>query len=498
MYSSELPGGGKNMDAPAMTAKELPLYEKLAETIRQQIDAGSFNAGERIPSVRESSQARRLSMTTVLQAYRLLEDQGVLEARPQSGYYVRPRPSGHHPEPELSAPSLDPVNFSMADLYDRLVRDSRDPALAQLGVAHAAADLLPTAKLNRLIAAAARESGQYATVCGIPEGCEELRVQIAQRAFRIGSNVGPQDLLITNGCMEAINLALRAICRPGDLVAIESPTFFGILQVLAAQGLQVIEIPTHHRTGVNLEALRFALDHHPIKACLFILNFNNPLGSCMPDENKEELVKLLAQREIPLIEDDLCGDLYFCGQRPKAAQAYDQKGLVLYCSSFSKDISPNSRVGWLAPGKFMQQVRYLKLTLNLGTAIVPQLAIARLLASGGYDYHLRKIRRAYEQKVAQMSQSILRYFPCGTRLTEPNGGFVLWVQLPETVDALELYDLALKHNITLAPGHMFSPTQKYRNFIRLNAAYWSYETDRTVQQVGELAQRLAARKTKKK
>jgi DNA-binding transcriptional MocR family regulator len=486
------------MDAPALTAKDLPLYEKLAETIRQQIEAGSFHAGQRIPSVRESSLNRRLSMTTVLQAYRLLEDQGLLEARPQSGYYVRPRATGHHPEPELSAPSLDPTHISMADLYDRLVRDSGDPALAQLGVARPAPELLPTPKLNRLIAAAARDNDKYANVCGIPEGCEELRVQIAQRAFRNGSTLSPQDLLITNGCIEAINLALRAVCRPGDLVAIESPTYFGILQVLAAQGLKVIEIPTHHRTGVSLEALRFALYHHPIKACLFVLNFNNPLGSCVPDEAKEELVKLLARRDIPLIEDDLCGDLYFNGQRPKAAQAFDQKGLVLYCSSFSKDISPNYRVGWLAPGKFMKSARYLKLTLNLGTAILPQLAIAGFMAGGGYDYHLRKIRRAYQQKVAQMSQSVLRSFPDGTRLTEPNGGFVLWVQLPTTVDALELYDLALKHNITLAPGHMFSPTQKYRNFIRLNAAYWSYETDGTVQKLGDLVQGLAARKSRKK
>jgi DNA-binding transcriptional MocR family regulator len=485
------------MEAPALTVKDATLYEKLAETIRQQIEAGTFNAGERIPSVRESSLGRGLSMTTVLQAYRLLEDQGVLEARPQSGYYVRARPTGRCVEPELSTPSLDPTRISMADLYDRLVRDSRDPALAQLGVARPAPELLPTAKLNRLVAAAARENDRYANVCGIPEGCEELRVQITQRAFRMGVNLSPQDLIITNGCIEAINLALRAVCRPGDLVAIESPTYFGILQVLAAQGLKVIEIPTHHRTGVSLEALRDALDHHPIRACLFVLNYNNPLGSCMPDEAKAELVKLLARREIPLIEDDLCGDLYFTGARPKAAQAFDQKGLVLYCSSFSKDISPNYRVGWLSPGKFLKQTHYLKLTLNLGTAILPQLAIARFLASGGYDYHLRKIRRAYQQKVAQMSQSVLRHFPGGTRLTEPNGGFVLWVQLPKTVDALEVYELALKRNITLAPGHMFSPTQKYRNFIRLNAAYWSYETDRTVQQVGEIVQDLTARKSRK-
>ena len=485
------------MEQTAPITQEGTLYEKLAEAIRQQIDAGSFRAGERIPSVRESSQGRGLSMTTVLQAYRLLEDQGVLEARPQSGYYVRPRPSGRPPEPELSAPPLDPTRISMADLYDRLSRDARDPTLAQLGVALPAPELLPTAQLKRQVMAAAREFDRYANVCGIAEGCEELRAPIAQRAFRLGLNLSPQDLLITNGCTEAMNLALRLVCRPGDLVAIESPTYFGILQVLAAQGLKVIEIPTHHRTGINLEALRSALDHHPIKACLFAPNFSNPLGSCMPDEAKAELVKLLARREIPLIEDDLGGDLYFTGPRPKPALAFDQKGLVLYCTSFSKDISPNYRVGWLAPGRFLKPALYLKRTLNVGTAILPQLAIARFLANGGYDAHLRKIRRAYQQKVAQMSQSILRYFPSGTRLTEPNGGFVLWVQLPQNVDALEVYDLALKRGITLAPGHLFSPTPKYRNFIRLNAAYWSDEHDRAVRQVGDLVQDLAARKVRR-
>jgi DNA-binding transcriptional MocR family regulator len=486
------------MEMPAVPTKGATLYEKLAEAIRQQIEAGSFQAGGRIPSVRESSQNRSLSATTVLQAYRLLEDQGLIEARPQSGYYVRARPANRHPEPEISAPSLDPTQISMADLYNRLVRDSRDPSLAQLGVARPAPELLPTARLNRLLAVTARENEQYANVCGIPEGCEELRVQIAQRAFRLGCDLSPQDIIITNGCIEAINLALRAICQPGDLVAIESPTYFGILQVLAAQGLKVIEIPTHHRTGVSLEALRSALDTHPIRACLFVANFNNPLGSCMPDVNKQELVKLLAQRDIPLIEDDLCGDLYFAGQRPKVVKAFDRRGLVLCCSSFSKDISPNYRIGWIAPGKFLKPVQYLKLTLNLGTAILPQLVVARFLASGSYDHHLRKIRRAYQHKIAQMSQSVLRYFPSGTRLTEPNGGFVLWVQMPKTVDALELYDLALKHNITLAPGHMFSPTRKYRNFIRLNAAYWTPETDWTVQQVGELAHGLAERKSRRR
>jgi DNA-binding transcriptional MocR family regulator len=472
------------------TAQKALLYEQLVTEIILQIERGTFRPGERIPSVRQTSQQRGVSMTTVLQAYQVLEDRRMIEARPQSGYYVLPRPMAVMREPESRAPAPDPSAVDIDDLAMMVFRDMNNPALVQFGAAIPAPELLPTEKLNRLLAALARGHEIRQNTAGSAEGCEELRVCIAQRAFLAGCSLSPDDIVITNGCTEAISLALRAICRPGDLVAIESPTYFGVLQILQSQGLQVLEIPTHPQTGISLDALRFALDHHNVSACLVMSTFQNPLGCSMPEENKRALVQMLAERDIPLIEDDLQGELYFSGQRPRVAQSFDQKGLVMLCSSFSKDISPSYRVGWIAPGRFTNQIRRLKRTTNLSNALLNQLAIARFIENGGYDHHLRRIRRAYAGKVAMMSQAICRFFPAGTHITAPGGGFVLWVQLPETVNALDLYRLALQAGITLAPGHVFSTTPRYRNYIRLNAAYMSDDTGSALRRLAELADSL--------
>jgi DNA-binding transcriptional MocR family regulator len=349
-----------------------------------------------------------------------------------------------------------------------------------------APELLPTARINRLLAQVARENEQASQAVGLPEGTLELRVQVARRALELGCALDPDDFVITCGCAEAIHLALQATCRPGDLVAVESPTYFGILQALEAQGLRALEIPTHPRDGISLDALSFALEHHPVRAVVVITNFSNPLGCCMSNENKHALVELLARAHVPLIEDDIYGELSFDGQRPGVAKAYDRQGLVLLCSSFSKDISPSYRVGWISAGRYRARVEQLKMATNIATAALPQLAIARFLESGGYDRHLRSIRRAYAQKVAQMAQTVLRYFPPGTRVSTPSGGFVVWVQLPGEVDSLALYQRAIAAGITLAPGHIFSASDKYRSFIRLNAAYMNFVSERALARLGAL------------
>lgn len=467
------------------------LYERLAAEITRQIEHGTYRPGHRLPSVRQASQQRDLSVTTVLQAYQVLEDRGLIESRPQSGYYVRSNFASSTPNPEISSPPLEPSEVSVQELVMMVLRDNLNPKLVQFGAAVPALELLPIAKLNRILATIARSGNIPLNVCSLPEGQEVLRVQVSQRALPSGCELAPSDLIITSGCMEAISLSLRVVCNPGDLVAVESPTYFGLLQMLQALGLQALEIPTHHRDGISIGALRFAIEHYPVRACALITNFNNPLGSCMPDESKKELVELLDEYDIPLIEDDIYGELYFDGRRPQVAKSYDRKGQVLLCSSFGKDISPGLRVGWLAPGKYLEKITYLKMATTLGTAILPQVAVAEMLASGGYDHHLRRIRRAYAEKVAQMSQAVCRYFPEGTRVTSPSGGFVLWVQLPEKVDSLILYQKAVKAGITIAPGHIFSANDKYRNFLRLNAAYWSSQTLWALQKLGEISKQLS-------
>jgi DNA-binding transcriptional MocR family regulator len=468
------------------TKKEVFLYEQVAAELGELIRQGTFRPGERIPSVRQLSRQRKISITTVLQAYMLLENQGLIETRPQSGYYVQHRVSQVLPEPDMSAPLQDPTLVSVRELVMMVLKDSTNPELIQLGAAIPNTELVIPTKLNRIMASLPRQVKNQYNYYDISPGNEALRIQIAQRAVGIGCNITHVDVVITSGCLEAFTLSLRAVCHPGDTVAIESPMYFGVLQILESLGLRALEIPTHPRDGISLSALRFAIEHNSIQACLVLSNFNNPLGSCIPDENKQELVALLARHEIPLIEGDVCGELYFSGLRPSVCKAYDRKGLVLLCSSFSKDLVPGYRVGWVVPGRFRSTIEWLKYTTNVATATLPQVAIAKFLESGGYEHHLRSIRRYYASFVSQESQAVVRYFPEGTRVTRPNGGIVLWVQLPDYVDSLTLYKRALQTGITLAPGYMFSATDQYRNFIRLNAAWWSYEAERAMQQLGEL------------
>jgi DNA-binding transcriptional MocR family regulator len=462
------------------------LYEQVASELADLIRMGTFRAGERLPSVRQLSRQRKISITTVLQAYMLLENQGLIESHPQSGYYVRSKPPQMLPEPEMSAPLQDPTLVSVRELVMMVLRDSTNPNLIQLGAAIPNTELVVPMKLNRIMAGLSRQVENQYGGYDIPPGNEALRIQIAQRAVGIGCNITHADVVTTSGCLEAFTLSLRAVCSPGDTVAIESPMYFGVLQVLESLNLRALEIPTHPRDGISLSALRFAVEHNSIQACLVLSNFNNPLGSCIPDDNKQQLVELLAHYEIPLIEGDVCGELFFTGVRPSVCKAYDRKGLVLLCSSFSKDLVPGYRVGWVVPGRFKATIEWLKYTTNVATATLPQVAIAKFLESGGYDHHLRSIRRLYAGFVSQLSHAVMRYFPEGTRVTRPNGGIVLWVQMPGQLDSLKLYKQALQAGITLAPGYMFSATEQYRNFIRLNAAWWSYETDRAMRRLGEL------------
>jgi DNA-binding transcriptional MocR family regulator len=455
----------------------IPLYEQFATLLEGQIRAGTFPVGERVPALRESSLQHKLSLSTVLQAYRLLESRGIIEARPQSGYYVKFKPKAQSMAPPAeSAERPDPTSVSIDDLAMQLIKDTHKADFAQFGAAFPDPELLPTAKLNRILAELARE-GRFALDTSVyPEGCD-LR---------------PDDIVITAGCSEAISICLQAICSPGDLVAIESPTYFGFLPVLEVLHLDALEIPTHPGTGMSMDALRFALEHHPVRAVIAMTNFNNPIGSRMPDAAKRELVELLEDWGIPLIEDDIYGELYFSERRPSVAKSYERTGGVLLCSSFSKDISPGYRIGWVAPGRYFGQVKKLKLALNNGTSVLPQMTISRYLESGGYDQHLRKIRRAYAHKVMLMSESIEACFPEGTRIAEPQGGYVIWVQLPGGLDSLLLYREAIKSSITIAPGFLFSPTRKYRDCVRLNAAVWSQRTEKDLARLGRIAAGLLA------
>ena len=467
------------------------LYKQVALRIAELIEHGTLRPGERIPSVRELSEQEEVSIATVMQAYRVLESRGLIEARPQSGYYVRAKLWSPPPEPSKSQPTRSATRVSVNDLVMEVLKATHSPGLVGFGAAMPSPQLLPTLQLHRTMASVARRHSSLCNSCDIPPGNLNLRTQIARRAMESGCTLSPDEIVTTCGCQEALNLCLRAVAKPGDTIAIESPTYYGILQIIEALGMKACEIPTFPREGVCLDELVKRLKCCRIKACMFSLNFSNPLGSCMPDVKKARLVKILAEREIPLIEDDLYGNLSHSPHRPKTAKAFDKYGLVLLCDSFTKTLAPGSRVGWTAPGRFRTQVEHLKFISSIGTPTLPQMAIAEFLANGGYDHHLRKLRRFYAEQVPRVTQAITKYFPAGTKVTRPTGGYVLWVELPPQVNSLELFQKALAEKISIAPGPIFSAKQKLENFIRLSCgAPWSEAMDQALLKLGQLSSRM--------
>jgi DNA-binding transcriptional MocR family regulator len=470
--------------------RKVPLYEKFAQDLEDQVRSGTFPAGSRIPSIRESSAQHGISFSTVLQAYQLLENRGIIEARPQSGYYVTHKTRRTLPEPDFHALESSPAPVTIDEVGLQLLHTNLNHSYAPFGVSVPNPALLPTHKLNRIMAELIRDEKITRETGEVAQGSAELRVQVAQRAFSYGCELAPDDVIVTAGCTEAVNLCLQAVCQPGDLVAIESPAFFGVLLALQAHNLRALEIPSHPRKGMSLEALAFALENHPIKAVVAVPNFSNPTGSLMEDEDKEELVRLLAAKGVPLIENDISGELHFGERRPKVCKCYDREGLVMLCSSYSKDLSAGYRIGWTAPGRFYRQVLARKFALNVRTPVMGQLAIARFLESGGYDQHLRKIRRAYAHMVSSMSQAVTAHFPEGTRITEPRGGFTLWVQLPGKLDSMQLYQEALKAFVAIAPGYLFSPNHKFDDYIRLNATGWTDKSEQDIIRLAAVVKRL--------
>ena len=467
------------------------LYEEVTVRIGGMIGNGTYRAGERIPSIRALSRQMRVSANTVMESYARLENSGLIEARPQSGYFVCSRLAD--PAGRLSSGGrggdISPNPAILGDVALEVMRNIANPSLVPLGGGIPNSEMAPVDKLNRMLASESRRFPLQSVSYPPAQGHKLLRTQIARRSLNSGCSQAPDDIVITSGCVEAMNLALQATCRPGDTVAIGSPVYPTFLKAIQWMGLKVLEIPSSGE-GMNLEVLDYAIRHNQVSACITIANFNNPLGSLMPVDKKRELVTLLAKHDIPLIEDDVYGDLAYGPSRPPSTKAFDENGLVLYCSSFSKTLAPGYRVGWIAPGRFKEKVAQLKVLLNIATASPTQLAIAEFLTNGGYDHHLRKLRRVYARQTAQLRDAVVRYFPAGTRVSRPEGGYILWVELPEGYDSFKLYEAALREGIGIAPGTIFTLGDRYRNSFRLNAAFWSERTEQAVETLGSLAEEM--------
>jgi len=481
-------GGPRPASPPPAGTETQPLYEELASSLLRLIEQDTLRPGHRVPSVRSMSLQRGVSISTVLQAYTVLENRGYLEARPQSGYYVRPRPLTGVPEPRMARPMARPAYVGRSGLTAQMRELSLDGNYVPFATACPHHSLFPTRKLARLLGSASRNDPSLVGRYTMTWAYEPLAREIARRYLLAGAPLDHHELVITVGCTEAINLCLRAVTRPGDIVALETPAYFGFLDIIQGLNLKALEIPTDPREGICLDALHTAIKQNDIKAILVMPSFQNPLGSCMPDAKKERLCRLISDFGIPVIEDDIYGDLPFAGSRPRPLKAWDADGLVMLCSSFGKSLAPGFRIGWAAPGRQFEQVRHLKFTNTISTPVLLQKVLADFLREGGYDHHLRSIRRAYQNLMHLFSQAIARHFPEGTRFSRPQGSMLLWLELPPGVDTLRLHDEALKHRINTAPGPLFSVKDRYRNCLRMNCALpWTAEVDEALKTLGDLA-----------
>jgi DNA-binding transcriptional MocR family regulator len=463
-------------------------YERLADDVAGMIAGGVLRAGERLPSVRKLAEERRVSISTAVQAFRQLEQRGLVEARPQSGFFVRARP---RPLLASAAPAA-PDTPVLVELNQRLVgvlEANNQPGIVPLGAALPAPALLPIAALHRRYASVARRfpqllGGASHTAINDPQ----LVRQLVRRSLSWGGLLDAQEITVTNSCTEAMYLCLRAVTQPGDTVAVESPAYYVMLQLLESLGLKALEIPCEPETGISIPALDLASRDGKVAAVLLVPNASNPLGSVMPDASKKKLAQLMAARKIPVIEDDIYGDLCYAAQRPWPVKSFDKAGNVMLCASFSKCLSPALRCGFVAAGKYRAAVALQKMLVSGGTNPITQRVLAETLEAGAYERHVRTLRRQFQGQVERMIAAVTRHFPAGTRIARPQGGFVLWVELPGKIDTAKLWKRAIAAGVACVPGDLFSPSGLYRNCLRLNCGNpWSETIENAVRRLGELA-----------
>jgi DNA-binding transcriptional MocR family regulator len=468
------------------------LYERVAQLVETQISTGALRSNERIPSVRAMSRTARVSISTVVQAYLHLENIGLIEARPQSGFFVRRASVNVLPEPRpRTNRSRRPASIA-AEVLDTCREALTRTDIVPLNGAFTSPTLYPTQRLNNLVREVLREHPLNAGECILPPGHAELRRQVAKRMAIAGAAADPSHVVITSGTMDAIILTLRTLCDPGDTVLVESPTYFGLLQAIQHLSLKVVEVPNQPGRGIDVDAVRAVARTTKLAAAVLMPNFNNPAGTLTPDDAKREIVSILTSVETPIVEDDIYGDLHYGSVRPNSMRAFDEAGLVISCGSVSKTIALGYRIGWAVTSQFHDEIARAKFFSSVACPTLQQLVLARYYASGGYDRYLRRVRMTLSENAQHFSEAIARCFPPGTRVGRPAGGVVLWVELPSGVDGAELFRTALASRIGIAPGVVFSAKADYRHYIRISCGLpWTTTTERAIEKLGKLVSGMA-------
>jgi DNA-binding transcriptional MocR family regulator len=471
-------------------ASEKFLYDQVSNHVMRLVDSGVLKPGDKVPSLRKLSQQLKVSITTISQGYSLLAERGVLESRPQSGFYVNPV-VGQPDLPRKTNTCCRPRKVRFGELFEEVFTVANDPNVVPLGAAVPAMELLPVKGLQRATnRVLARHTEACMAYC-FPPGHLRLREEIARRYIEIGLSVDPEDVIVTTGATEAIALSLQTVAQRGDIIAVESPMYFSVLRLIEKLGMLAVELDTDPETGICLDALESALETMDIKAVVTVPNFSNPIGSQMPEDHKRRLVEILEAAEVPLIEDDVYGELYFDDARPRVAKCYEHHGGVFSCSSFSKTLAPGYRIGWVvADQRHHHRILEWKQASSSASSSLAQYAIAEYLASGEYERHVQRLRNAYRTQTEQMRFKLAQHLPKGTRISNPRGGFVLWVEMPRGNDCIEVFNQALERGISLLPGILFSATRRYKNFIRISCGHpWNESLERSV---AELANMVAA------
>lgn len=454
-------------------------YDQVTRYINSLIEKGDLKPGDKAPSLRNLSKQLSVSIATVSQSYLNLEDQGVLKAKPQSGFFVNTQAGQINDIPKSAATSSQPRKVRFGELFEEIFSNADNPRIIPFGVSAPSMEYLPVKSLTRATRSIISRQPKRCMDFIFPPGDRKLREQIAQQYLHTSTRVSADDIIITSGATEALSLSLQTVAKRGDIIAVESPTYFAVLRLIEKMGMLALEIDTDPETGMNLEALEEAFDTMDIKAVLASPNISNPLGCLMPEENKRELVNMLAERDIPMIEDDVYGSIYFGDKAPRPAKSYDLNNLVLSCSSFSKSLAPGYRIGWVLAGRYKDKIRELKQATFSATSSINQLAMAEFLSSGQYDRHLVRLRRDMRDQVEKGRYLISKSFPEGTCISKPQGGNVLWVEMPRGCNCIEIFNRALQQDIGITPGILFSATRRFKNYLRINCGSPWDETNQT-------------------
>ncbi|AQX14158.1 GntR family transcriptional regulator [Elizabethkingia meningoseptica] len=438
-------------------------YTIFTSVIEENINKGILKPGDKLPSVRNIKQEFKLSTSSVQSGYDYLTFKGLVTGIPRQGYVVTKRiQQTDEPHPVPAPVPRDPVFRENIMLTSDQTRYSE---FAPLNAAAPSGLFMPQKLILRTMQSVIREKGSALLRYYPANGSEELRDLLSRRSARHGALINPDELLVTDGALQALYIALAATTNPGDLVAVESPCVFSVLEVIASLRLKSIEIPVGYKEGFDTDYLENVCKKNPVKAIVLTPNFHNPTGILMTDNRKKEVLDIAERHHIPVIENDIYGDLYFGHSRPSTIKNFDTSGLVITYSSFSKTLAPGIRLGWLSAGQFFSKAERIKFSLGRSVSPFNQEVINKLLDSTAYERHLRTFRQQLEQQAMTLTDQFSHFFP-DSYTHIPQGGYSIWSRLPAATDMEQFYQYCKKYHLQITPGKTFSFTNAYDHYFR--------------------------------